>query len=245
MIRRLALFSLLSGAVALHASTITHGSATNISGDADVVTTGTLVGAFTLGGSSVLSPTVNGVAFTGLDISGGSAASGDFSLSLDSSVVGPVANTSGGANAPFSTLSASYQNMLSSASDGNLTITMSGLTVGDNYMFQWWTDDSAAPASEAMDGDDGTYTLRTDAHSTGDPGELGQFVTDTFIAGSSSQTLMLSAPPHGGSAEINAFQLRDASSVDVATPEPSSIVLMAFGALGLIATLRYRRNARN
>ena len=243
MLKRLALFSLLSSAVALHAATITHGTATDISGDADVVTTGTLVGAFTLGGSSVLSPTVNGVAFTGLDISGGSATSGDFSLSLGYG--GSTANTSGGSNAPFSALSTSYQDMLSSAAQGALTITMSGLTVGNNYMFQWWTDDSAAPASEAYDGDDGTYTLMTNPHGSYAPGELGQFVTDTFIADGSTQTIVLSAPPHGGTAEINAFQLRAASPVDVATPEPSSLVLMAFGALGLLATFRVRRHARN
>jgi len=245
MLKRLALFSLLGSAVALHAATITHGTATDISGDADVVTTGTLVGAFTLGGSSVLSPTVNGVAFTGLDISGGSATSGDFSLSLGYSVLGSTANTSGGSNAPFSSLSTSYQDMLSSAAQGALTITMSGLTVGNNYMFQWWTDDSAAPASEAYDGDDGTYTLMTNPHGSYAPGELGQFVTDTFIADGSTQTIVLSAPPHGGTDEINAFQLRAASPVDVATPEPSSLVLMAFGALGLLATFRARRHARN
>src|SRR3569833_4130945 len=140
MLKRLALFTLLSSAVALHAATITHGTATNISGDADVVTTGTLMGAFTLGGSSVLSPTVNGVAFTGLDISSGSASSGSFSLSLDPSVLGPVSNTSGGSDAPFSALSTSYQDLLSWASQGSLTITMSGLFVGVCFLFEWWTN---------------------------------------------------------------------------------------------------------
>ena len=122
---------------------------------------------------------------------------------------------------------------------------MNGLTVGDSYRFEWWTDDSASPTSEAYDGDDGTYTLMTNPHGTYAAGELGQFVTDSFIADSSSQIIVLSAPPHGGTAEINAFQLRDASSGDVTTPKPSSIVLLAVGALGLIATLRYRRYARN
>ena len=245
MLKQIVLFSLLSGAVALHAATITHGAGMNISGDADVVTTGTLMGAFTLGGSSVLSPTVNGVAFTGLDISSGSASSGSFSLSLDPSVLGPVSNTSGGSDAPFSALSTSYQDLLSWASQGSLTITMSGLTVGDSYMFEWWTNDSAAPFSEAMDGDDGTYTLATypSLASYGVPGTLGQFVTDSFTADSSTQEIVLSAPPHGGAAEINAFQLRAASSTVTATPEPSSLVLMALGALALLATARYRRYA--
>jgi len=244
MVRRLALFSLLGAAVALHAATITHGSATDISGDSDVVNTGALVGAFTLGGSSVFSPTVNGVAFTGLDVSSGSASSGDFSLSLAASILGPVSNTGDGSDAPFNTLSASYQDLLSWASHGSLTITMSDLTVGDSYMFEWWTNNSADPASHAMEGDDATYALRTAPHLTSAPGTLGQFVTDTFTADSSTQTIVLFAPPHGGAAEINAFQLRDASSSVTATPEPSSIVLMAFGALGLIATFRYRRYAR-
>jgi hypothetical protein len=245
MVKKLALFSLLGAAVALHAATITHGTATDISGDSDVVTTGTLVGAFTLGGSSVFSPTVNGVDFTGLDISSGSASSGDFSLSLAASILGSVSNTSGGSTAPFSGLSTSYQDLLSWASHGSLTITMSGLTVGDSYLFEWWTDNSADPASEAVDGDDGRYTLKTAPHSTGTAGELGQFVTDSFTADGATQTIKLSAPPHGGSAEINAFQLRDASSSgSAATPEPSSAVLMAFGVFGLIAGFRRRRYAR-
>jgi hypothetical protein len=227
----LALWTLLGGAVASHAATITWGAATDISGDADVATAGTVVGAFALGDSSVYSPTVNGVSFTGLDISSSSATSGNFTYSITSGP-GPTADTSGGSNSPFSTLSTDYQELLSSAAWGNATLTMSGLTPGADYLFEFWTDDSADPDSEVQVDN---LTLQTNPKLPGQPGqgpgELGQFATGTFIAdGSGVDTVDFESIPHGGAPEINAFQLRELVQ-EAPTPEPSTLMLMACGGL--------------
>src|SRR5262249_27015303 len=67
-----------------HASTITWGSPQNISGDTDVDTTGSLVGAFNTGAAGVANTTINGVPFLGLALSGNSVTSGNFNFSIAS-----------------------------------------------------------------------------------------------------------------------------------------------------------------
>ena len=52
------------------AAAILWGSPNTISGNTDVDTTGTLVGAFNMGGTGVPTTTVNGVTFTGIALSG-------------------------------------------------------------------------------------------------------------------------------------------------------------------------------
>jgi len=49
-------------------------------------------------------------------------------------------NSFGSGNPPFANLSASYQTLLSSLaiSNARFTLTMSALTVGHVYQFEWW-----------------------------------------------------------------------------------------------------------
>ena len=118
------------------------GSPNTISGDTNVDTTGTLVGAFNMGGILVPTTTVNGVPFTGIALSGTSVTSGNFTFTQTG---GWNSGNVTSANAPFAALSASYRNLLSWGA-GDFTspapITMSGLTVGAKYEFEWWSNDS-------------------------------------------------------------------------------------------------------
>ncbi|HYE18711.1 MAG TPA: hypothetical protein VEA69_09720 [Tepidisphaeraceae bacterium] len=125
-------FAMVLSAAPASAATVTWGAPTNISGDADVSTAGTLLGAFNVGSAG--DATVNGVTFQGFVLNNGVTASGDFSF-----VTGfNVTSDSGSAAAPFSTLSAGYQGLLGTANVllGNGTLTMSGLTVGRRTSFR-------------------------------------------------------------------------------------------------------------
>ena len=80
------------------AALITWGSATTISGDTDVSTSGTLVGAFNIGGTGVPSTTVNGVTFQSFAVgstTGGTVA--NFALSGS----GILINASDSTSPPF------------------------------------------------------------------------------------------------------------------------------------------------
>ncbi len=91
-----ALALLLTGGGRVAAAPITWGGATNISGDTDVDTPGTLVGALNLGEQGTPNTTVNGVTFVGFSPQGGGT-SGPFTFSF--------VNSTGGTNVggtPFS-----------------------------------------------------------------------------------------------------------------------------------------------
>jgi hypothetical protein len=98
----------------LRAGLITWGSATTISGDSDVVTTGTLVYAYNMGPSGVAATTVNGVTFVPFAVPAtpttsivvgdvGLAESPDFLFGYDGF---------GSPFTPYSALSTPYKNLL-------------------------------------------------------------------------------------------------------------------------------------
>src|SRR4051812_3181479 len=81
------------------AATISWSSATTISGDADVNTSGSLVGALVLGGTATT--TVNGVTFTGFRPAASGATFGNFTFTNSASGSFPSGHVSS-ASAPFS-----------------------------------------------------------------------------------------------------------------------------------------------
>jgi hypothetical protein len=216
------------------AAVITWGSATNIAGDSDVVTTGSLIGAFNLGTTGVADTTVNGVDFIGMAATGPSVSMGNFSLAsytFSSNSVGYNA-------APFSNFSAGYQGLLSSSagsSGGTFTLTITGLSVGDSYVFEFWSNASqgAAQAITALAGNNVTLNPNT----TSTLGGVGQFATGTFTADSATQSIDFDDPVPN---HLNGFQLRDTT----VTPEPSSLSLLALGALSVIRRRRFARSVR-
>jgi hypothetical protein len=236
----------------VRAQTIDWGSGPqNITGDSDVSTQGTLVNAFNLGASGVTFTTVNGVTFAAFTFAGfGSftttTASGNYSFTEDSGVLNSYNNLGTVAGA-YSLLSPSYRTLLGGAGSSTfldtLKLTISGLTAGQTYQFQWWNNNSSLVTS---DGDgyqlntvataDNSVTL--DANVGNLSGALGQFAIGTFTATSSTAFINFNGNVADPSDPmLNAFQLRDITGV----PEPATWTLLGLGALLLIFKLRATR----
>ena len=202
------------------AAAILWGSPNTISGDTNVDTTGTLVGAFNMGRAGVPTTTVNGVTFTGIALSGTTVTSGNFTFTQTG---GWNSGNVTSANAPFAALSASYRNLLSWGA-GDFTspapITMSGLTVGAKYEFEWWSNDSngfqSLTTATAVNG----VSLTT--NTTGLNGGVGQFAIGTFTADASSETITFSSSLQD---IISGFDLRETAAV----PEPGTLLLLSSG----------------
>jgi PEP-CTERM motif len=213
-----------------YAASIIWGAPTGISGDTDVSTTGTLAGAFNIGGPGVATTTVNGVTFTGLAVSGTSVTSGNFNLSIPTGFSN--SNTFGSASAPFSGLSAPYQALLSSGAGDDttsFTLTMSALGIGQAYQFQWWCNISVLTTNFTTTATAGTaVTLGTNPSAT--DGGLGQFATGIFVADAPTEVITFSATTNS---VLDGFQLRV-----VPVPEPSTWAMLAIGGASILAFRR-------
>jgi hypothetical protein len=234
------LVAVFAGAQSARASSITWGAATGISGDTNVSTAGSLVGAFNVGGTGVGATTVNGVLFAPFAASGTSVTSGNFNFS---NATGFGANNfAGSASAPFSTLSASYQALLSSIAGGVSTpsiLTMSGLVPGRQYQFEWWT--TFAPdvfdyTTVATAGN--SVTLHSNP--AGAVGGVGQFAIGAFTADATTQVITFTTG--NLSYFIDGFQLRDVTA-DAAVPEPGSLLLLGSGLAVAARKVRNRRSS--
>jgi hypothetical protein len=219
---------------------ITWGSATTVSGDSDVSTAGTLLYAYNVGGAGVASTTVNGVTFASYAF----PASGAFTNSVSVGSVSFVENpgTLWGLNSLGSSgLSSNYQALLGSAGGANLlatiTATLNGLTVGNQYQLQVWSNNSGngnapygLPILSTILGS-GANQVTLDANTTNAVGGLGQFVLGTFSASGTSMTFTLNGTGALDAAPlINAFQVRDITPI----PGPGGAALAAIaGALRL------------
>jgi len=228
---------------------IVWGSPQTVSGDSDVSTTGSLVYAFTFGGASApSSATVNGVTFLPFTIPSGavtSATTGNVVIS-ESPFRLFGSNSFGTASTPFSGLSNGYQAMLGSGAyaDSSLTITvtLNGLTNGQQYQLQWWTNNSSNILS--IFGDSFSNTTATainsvtlDANTTNTIGGIGQYAIGTFTATGTTQAFQLSEVSGGINPLINALQVR-------AVPEPSTYGMALAGlACGGLSMFRRRKRA--
>ena len=213
-----------------HAGPITWGAVQNISGDADVITTGFLVGAFNIGTPGVPNTTINGVPFVGLGLSGTSVTSGNFNLSIATGFAGN--NSVGSANAPFSTLSAAYQAMLGTeAGDFTtpITLTISGLIPAATYQFEWWKNVSNGFQSHNTTATAGNSISLSSNTGGGADGGIGQYAIGTFVADpSGTEIITFSADLQN---TFNGFQVRT-------IPEPGT---MSLAGLGLLAAFGMRR----
>ena len=222
------------------ASSITWGAATNISGDADVSTTGALVDAFNIGGSGVGGTTVNGVLFSPFALGGTSATTGNFTFTMNAGGFGTNSST-GSANAPFASLSAGYQTLLSSAESviPSSVLTMTGLTAGDTYAFEWWANYSATGSNQGTTATNGNAVSL--ALNTGAAGGLGQFAIGTFTAdGTGTETVTFG--PNSGFYMLNGFQLRDVAG-SAAVPEPATLLLLGTGLAAVARRVRRQRRS--
>jgi hypothetical protein len=140
-------------------------------------------------------------------------------------------NSFGSVSSPFSGLSSSYQSLLGTGAyadvPATITVTLKGLTSGQQYRLQWWTSDAALQSP--IYGGSFTNTTATavnsvtlDANTTNTVGGLGQFAIGTFTASGTSQPFTLAETSGGFNPLINALQLR-------AVPEPSTCVMALAG----------------
>ena len=234
---------------------ITWGAATNISGDSDVDTTGTLVYAYNFGSSSsATAQTVNGVTFQPFVILNNLSTSfttGQVTISESPGYLASDLNVGSG-TAPFSNLSTSYRGLLASevyaSQFANIRVDLGGLTPGNEYRLQWWTNDSAMtpyfPGSQRYlfentfsSGSVNSVTL--DSNTANVVGGLGQYVIGTFTAGGATASFTLTGSGTGLDQLplLNALQVR-------AVPEPSTYAMGLAGlACGGYSVWRRRRRA--
>ena len=259
----LATLLLASPASAAVVQAINWGTATNISGDSDVATTGTLVTAVNFGRTGtpgVSGTTVNGVTFTAFAVSNGSGASAGPIAGVqiaESPGVLYSSNTVGTGSGSFAGLSSSYQTLLGSAVGGTLpatvTVTLSGdgtnsLVVGRQYLLQLWVNTSnlsslfygASTQSIFNDYSLTPQTVTLNENVGNGAGNLGQWVTGTFTAASTTARFQINSTSNvNGVPQINALQLRDVTPSSV--PETSSMVLLVAGSCGLMLAAGARR----
>jgi hypothetical protein len=230
-----------------YAAPITWGPVTGISGDSDVSTTGTLVNAVFVGFDPNGGPpnfvppnqTVNGVTFQAIGLN--SSTSGNFTINPTIQAIA----LNGSGSAPYSGLSGSYQTLLADLPSGGgtaFTLTMSGLTVGDKYQFEWWYNKSdlsnAFSPTTAM----AVNSVTLNANPTNTEGALGQFAIGGFTADATSEVVTFTAAVGSEAPGFNALQLRDLGpSAPPGVPEPSTLALLALGGGALAGWRRWRK----
>jgi hypothetical protein len=231
------------------AVTINWNSAQNITGDSDVSTTGSLLYAYNLGAAGVADTTVNGVTFTSGPLSafGNSVSFGQTTLNETPGYLYAYNNLGTGSGA-FTSLSSSYKSLLGSGiyADVPVTITLSlgGLTFGQQYQFQWWLNNSSKQEGGLTGNSlflttagNNPYTVGLNGNTSSSiVGGLGQYAIGTFTANSSAFNINFNGTDGSNLPMINAFQLR-------AIPEPSTYALFGLGALGLLIVARRKRAA--
>lgn len=236
---------------------ITWGSPQTISGDSDVLTTGSLVYAFNFGHGGfgpgdVTATTVNGVTFApfGVDSSAPQTVTvGDLTLTEDPNFLfayDPFGYTA----APYSGLSSDYKALLDqavyAAEPGTITIALGGLTAGQNYSVQWWTNDSSLTYGSLTTAS-GVTDVTLDPNTTDVLGGVGQYAIGTFTATSGTQTFTLTGSVGSNPAfdfpMISGLQLRTAGVTPVPEVDPAgmaSVLTLIGGGLGLLDRRRKR-----
>ncbi|MDQ8209638.1 hypothetical protein QEH52_19115 [Coraliomargarita sp. SDUM461003] len=220
-----------------HAAEITWGSATNITGDSDVSTDGSLVVAASFN-TDFASIVVNGVTFAGGGTNGDMRDSDTYGAALTYD----VSNNSDAAYAedvsPFNTLSSNYQNLLGSGLwDGTTStteeFTFGGLSIDQEYQIQIWAQDARSGRegqSLTITGAGGVSLDYTDRNTQGG---LGQYVIGTFTADASTQSFTFDKD---SSWHVNAMQVRS-------IPEPQTFSLLAASCALLFVMCNRRKHS--
>jgi hypothetical protein len=210
------------------AGLITWGSATTISGDTDVVTTGGLVYAYNMGDPRVAATTVNGVTFAPFAIpnTGPSSVEVGFLKLEESQDILFGDNRFDSGSAPYSALSTQYKDLLGSGAFAGqfatITVTLGGLTNGQQYSVQWWSSDASlflgSTRGATVTTATGVIDVALDSNTTVLDGGVGQYAVGTFTASGTSQTFDLT-----GSGGYNGWPLINGLQVRTSGPSPAPV----------------------
>jgi len=213
------------------AANITWQTPLTISGTADVSITGSLFGTWAPGDDYYASGiyTVNGVEFLtygtpGVNFGVSSADSGN-PINMDRY------NGFGNPNTADSNYNSLLQvAMFNWSSPNPINLSWDSMTVGHTYLFEAWLNDGRSGHSGSSVFTGGTSASNPVLIGDGAP---GQYITGTFVADNSSQSVVMSA-----GIMLNLVQVRDITP----TPEPSTLAFLAIGTGALV--IGYRRKKR-
>lgn len=214
-------FALAGGCAALltvqsaSAATIVWQGAENITVANDVRVSGTLVAAYSFGGTAAgaTAATVNGVPFVTVpaNVVQGSVSS--------SGALYGYGGFEGGTGQPFASLPASYRTLNSWGLYGGantISLTLSNLTAGKTYLLQFWVNDSSGSAgpnhNAAKFGLGVNFSPPVKSkNALASRGTLGQYVVGYLTLGSAETGATITVSPgSGGATIVNAMQIRTA-----------------------------------
>lgn len=185
-----------------------------ISGDKDVLNTGSLDRAINLGGPG---QTVNGVPFAAATDGHGSTSAENSGITIASSPESVVAVQDAvfaGEGEPYTSLSAPYKSLLGSGAynnttKGTLTVTVAGLKAGTSYVVQFFVNDSRGVGRTATVASGGVTSEPVSHNTTVTAGGVGQYLIAKFTADGATQEFVV-APvnPEADDAQLNAVQIR-------------------------------------
>jgi hypothetical protein len=233
-------FACLSLVSVASAQTIDWGAATGITGDADLVTSGTYLDAFLTNTSQVAPITVDGITFNpALGSSSTSGTDGIISFNVTSGTNNQYSFTTfsnPAASAAFTALMKAG-GVFQTGGAGAGTVTISNLTLGNTYSVQVfnWADDSDAGLTTLSGSNSVTLS---NLNGAGGVGTNGEFATGTFVATSLTETFGWEGAGSGFTV-LGPISVEDLGVADV--PEPSTCILMLAGVVLLIVIRRRRQ----